>query len=102
MLRIADERLFALSDQALTRNLPRRRRGRRPHVSTFYRWATRGLRGVRLETLRVGTTMCTSLEAVQRFFDALTHQQPNPYGVGLVKARSGRGGAVAGNVVGSG
>jgi hypothetical protein len=51
--------------------LPHLRRGKPPHVASLYRWATRGLRGVRLETLRVGGTVCTSKEALQRFFQAL-------------------------------
>lgn len=59
------------------RRLPRRRAGRKPHVSVLYRWAKDGLRSqdgmeVRLETIQVGGTKCTSLEALQRFFDRLT------------------------------
>lgn len=54
-----------------TRLLPRRRAGRKPHVSTCYRWATRGLRGICLETIQVGGTTCTSREALQRFFERL-------------------------------
>lgn len=52
--------------------LPPRSGGKRPHVSTLHRWAQRGLRGVRLETIRVGGLLCTSMEAIQRFFDALS------------------------------
>lgn len=52
--------------------LPRRRRGQKTHVSTLYRWATVGCRGIRLETLQVGGTACTSREALQRFFERLT------------------------------
>ncbi len=52
--------------------LPARRAGKRPNVATLYRWAQRGCRGVRLETIRVGGTLCTSLEALQRFCEALT------------------------------
>src|SRR3954465_15957340 len=52
-------------------HLPRRR-GRKPAVSTLHRWATAGLRGVVLETLQVGGTRCTSLAALQRFFDRLS------------------------------
>jgi Protein of unknown function (DUF1580) len=52
--------------------LPRRRGGRRINVATLYRWSTRGLRGVVLETLQVGGTRCTSAQALQRFFDRLT------------------------------
>ena len=35
-------------------------------------WARNGIRGVRIETIRVGGTLCTSLEALQRFFDRLS------------------------------
>ena len=52
--------------------LPRRRRGRKAATSTLHRWATRGLRGVVLETIRIGGTRCTSLQALQRFFDRLS------------------------------
>src|SRR3954453_5643365 len=52
--------------------LPRRRRGRKTHVSTLYRWATSGCRGVTLETIQIGATRCTSREALQRFFERLS------------------------------
>lgn len=65
-----DETLLSLA--AAAAELPRRRRGKPTHVSTLHRWATRGLRGVRLEVLRVGGTTCTSREALQRFFTRLT------------------------------
>ena len=58
--------------RAAAARLPCRRAGKRPHVATVYRWAKRGLRGVVLETLQVGGTLCTSHEALQRFFEALT------------------------------
>lgn len=48
--------------------LPKRRAGRPSHPSTLYRWASSGLRGIRLETIQVGGTLCTSIEALQRFF----------------------------------
>jgi hypothetical protein len=51
---------------------PRRRRGRKIHVSCFYRWSTVGCRGIVLETLQVGGTRCTSREALQRFFERLS------------------------------
>ena len=53
-------------------NPPLRREGRKTHVSTLHRWATVGCRGCVLETIQVGGTRCTSLEALQRFFEALT------------------------------
>src|SRR5262245_3303859 len=52
--------------------LPRRRGGKCIDVATLYRWSSRGLRGVMLETIQVGGTRCTSAEALQRFFDRLT------------------------------
>jgi hypothetical protein len=67
---LINERVVTLTDA--TRHLPTRRGGKRPAPSTLFRWAGSGLRGVRLETLRVGGTLCTSLEALERFFRALS------------------------------
>src|SRR4051794_11481452 len=55
-----------------TRSLPCRRRGRPTHVSTLYRWSTSGCRGVVLDSVQIGATRCTSLEALDRFFKALS------------------------------
>jgi Protein of unknown function (DUF1580) len=52
--------------------LPRRRRGRKTHVSTLYRWTTTGCRGVRLEFAMVGATRCTTRAALARFVARLT------------------------------
>ena len=52
--------------------LPRRRRGKKPHIATLYRWALHWVRGVKLETLQVGGTLCTSKEALQRFCERLS------------------------------
>ncbi len=70
MIDLATEQVVSLSEAS--KRLPRRRKGKRPHVATLYRWAVRGVRGVRLETLRVGGTLCTSLEALQRFCEQCT------------------------------
>jgi hypothetical protein len=56
----------------IVRQIPLRRQGRPLHVATLYRWASKGLRGQRLECVRTGGTVCTSLEAVDRFFGRLT------------------------------
>lgn len=48
--------------------------GTRPHLSTVIRWATRGCRGVRLETAFVGGRRFTSVDAVRRFVEAGTAQ----------------------------
>lgn len=62
--------------EAVTR-LPRVRDGRKMHVATLYRWAKTGKSCpdgsvVRLETIKIGSSTCTSLEALQRFFERLT------------------------------
>lgn len=58
--------------------LPRRRGGKPVNVATLYRWATHGCRGVRLETIQIGGTRCTSQEALQRFFERLTQSDRDP------------------------
>lgn len=70
MIDSASESLISLAQAA--DELPRRRRGRKTHVSTIYRWALSGCRGIILETIQVGGTRCTSREALQRFFERLS------------------------------
>jgi hypothetical protein len=72
LIDILRERVFPLTDAPRHEELPQRRFKKRPHAATLYRWAKKGLRGVRLETIRVGGTLCTSTAALQRFFDALS------------------------------
>lgn len=45
--------------------------GRRPSISSLWRWCRRGVRGVKLEYVRVGRSLATSREALNRFFEAL-------------------------------
>jgi hypothetical protein len=71
MIDISTERLITLSEAA--KLLPQRRRGRKTHVSTLRRWVTCGSRGMRLESLRTPSGICTSVEAVQRFLEHVTH-----------------------------
>ena len=72
MIDLATENVLSLTDAA--KRLPQRRAGKRPHVATLYRWASRGIRNAQLETIQIGGTMCTSMEALQRFFDRLSTQ----------------------------
>ena len=39
----------------------------RPHLSSIYRWSSSGLRGVRLETFKLGGRRYTSRESLARF-----------------------------------
>lgn len=52
--------------------LPRRRAGKKCSATTIYRWTTRGLHGVVLESVQIGATRCTSAPALNRFFASLT------------------------------
>jgi hypothetical protein len=70
MVDIASEKLLTLANAALLR--PLRRDGKATHVSTVHRWITTGIRGVKLEAVRIGGTWFTSIQAVQRFADRLT------------------------------
>jgi hypothetical protein len=45
--------------------------GRKLAFSTLFRWCTRGLHGVKLESIRIGGVLCTSEQALKRFFQAL-------------------------------
>jgi hypothetical protein len=52
--------------------------GKEVAYSTKWRWATRGVRGVRLETVRLGGTLYTSYAALSRFSNALSAGQDVP------------------------
>ena len=51
--------------------------GKRPHVSSIWRWMNVGIRGVHLEHVRVGRRVCTSRDALERFMHALA-EAPAP------------------------
>jgi hypothetical protein len=78
VIQLATEQVIAVC--RAPRHFPRRRGGKLPHVATIYRWARYGVRAddssiVRLETIRAGRTLCTSVEAIQRFYQRLTAPQ---------------------------
>lgn len=54
------------------RHLPVRPNGKRLHISAVYRWTMRGVKGVRLETMKLGGSTYTSREALQRFSERLS------------------------------
>jgi hypothetical protein len=45
----------------------------RPHISTGYRFITKGSRGILLETILVGGRRYTSRQALRRFVTAVTN-----------------------------
>lgn len=68
MIEIAEEHVLSLSEACKV--LPAIE-GRKPHPSTLWRWARKGVRGVRLEYARLGRRIVTSREALGRFVNAL-------------------------------
>lgn len=42
--------------------------GKRPHAISLWRWAKKGLKGVKLEHVRVGRYLCTTETALNEFF----------------------------------
>jgi hypothetical protein len=50
--------------------VPSFRPGKKTHVATIFRWIQHGVRGVKLEAVRLGGRWVTSAEALQRFAEA--------------------------------
>lgn len=80
------EQVISLTEAA--RLLPRRRRGKRPHISCIYRWTVSGCKGVILDSTQVGGTRCTSREALARFFAALSAASGTPATVAVTSGDS--------------
>ncbi len=76
MIDLACEQLVPVRD--IPSHLPRRPSGKRVHISACYRWLSRGVRGVKLEAIRIGGTTYTSVEALQRFAELLSSSTPRP------------------------
>ena len=70
---IHDEQIITLSEAARLPCFRPRRRGKKPCLQTLYRWVSRrGSRGVVLESVQIGGTTCTSMEAITRWCERLT------------------------------
>ncbi len=80
MPNLLTEKLITFT-QAVRHNLPHLRADRPVSPSTLWRWASAGLKGIRLETVKIGGATCTSVEALERFFAALNNapvpEKPN-------------------------
>lgn len=70
MIDIKTEKTIPFTEAA--RQLSRLLGGKKTHVSTIHRWATSGCKGIILEWIQIGGTRCTSIEALQRFFNRLS------------------------------
>lgn len=65
MIDVQSEHIITLAEA--TKFLPNR-----PSVVTLWRWRSRGIAGIRLETVCVGGRTFTSLEAMARFVERVT------------------------------
>ena len=70
---LTNETILSFSEAAA--RLPRVN-GKRIHPSSLWRWARKGVRGVRLETRLLGGRLVTSLEALERFTTRLADIYP--------------------------
>lgn len=64
MINLSSETLIPIREAP--RHLPKRPNGKRIHISACYRWISRGVRGVRLESIKIGGSTYASTEALQR------------------------------------
>ena len=71
MIDIGNEELTPI--RQVPARLPPRANGKQVHVTTVSRWINHSVRGVKLESLKVGGTTYTSAEALQRFAEGLSH-----------------------------
>ena len=69
-LLIASAAILLLSEKRMSVSKLAREEGLNP--TTVWRWATRGVRGVKLETMNIGARRFTSREAFERFVAATT------------------------------
>lgn len=76
MIDVTTEALVPLNQ--VPKLLPPRPSGKRLHISAVYRWVQRGVRGVKLESVRIGGTTYTSREALQRFAETGQPAEPAP------------------------
>ena len=44
----------------------------RPHISTWHRWRTRGVHGVKLATVKIGGRRMVAADELQRFIEGVT------------------------------
>lgn len=72
MIDVTSDDILSLADAA--RLLPPIN-GKRPHVSTLWRWSRKGINGVTLEIAQLGGRIVTSREALNRFAAAVAAAQ---------------------------
>lgn len=59
------------------RLIPYRKNGKPVHISTVWRWASRGVRGCRLKTWKLGGATCTTKKAIDQFIHEMNNPKPS-------------------------
>jgi Protein of unknown function (DUF1580) len=72
-INLASETIISLT--AAAKRLPRLRNDRPVSAATIWRWYRQGIHGVKLETIIIGGTRATSVEALERFLATINGQQ---------------------------
>jgi hypothetical protein len=75
VISVASDQLVTLAQ--LAKRIPRRRNNKAVHPSTVHRWRRPGIRGVRLECIRIGGAWHTTFRAFQEFCEHLSAEDPN-------------------------
>jgi hypothetical protein len=52
--------------------------GKKPHVSTLWRWCLKGCNGIRLQSIRIGGKRFVTATAIERFVEASTASRSGP------------------------
>lgn len=78
-INLATEKLLTYRD-AIQQLLPASE-GRSMDISTLHRWRAKGVGGIHLEAVRVGGRWCTTQQALQRFFEALSRRAGHHDGI---------------------
>lgn len=81
MVDFSSEKLLRIPTEA-AKALPNR-----PNASTLWRWYKRGVRGIRLETILIGASRYTSVQALERFIARTTLAADGPIQHFTPKAR---------------
>lgn len=71
-MKITENHETLVTLEEATHFLPKRTTGARISAWTLRRWAKEGLNHEQLEVVKLGRTLCTSKEAIERFVENVT------------------------------
>lgn len=72
---LAEERPLNLQDAAIYIG---KLTGQKPHLSTLWRWCLKGCKGVRLDSICIGSKRFVTVSAIERFIEARSQSESPP------------------------